>query len=501
MMSSQYPTKKELWYRFKDAGAAQREWEKLQGWRRENATELPLFDSQQQPFYVVMTQEISNFIAEIDEIGKSPLITHVQNYLSEHGLNTAFADESYYSSKIEGAYSTRRRAREVIAKQNAETKSEKMILNNHAAMAFILNDKPIINAENFIRLQKIITSDVIDPQDVSEGYRTDEVLIQRGEADVAFVPPDHTKVSRMMEDLFRLIGTSDLHPLVVASVVHFYIGFVHPFFDGNGRTARATMYWYLMCHGYDFFRFFSISSKYEFERSAYYKAFLDTEEHLDTTHFVLMNVRTIYKALKATVHQAKKHVRKQYVKRFLQTQTFQPNALQEKFIKYAVSVEGDSVHLSKKKRQWWPSPEDAKRDVQELVDAGLFVHVKEFKYRLNTPETLDTDAVSPETLEQILWNLILNDLPQELDSLSTHTTVEGISDVEIEGVSKSDDMLEVWGTGTVSVDLQYGSNQDVRIDNGSVHDDSFVFTYRLWLLDNETVDDYTLEVDTSPFYE
>ncbi|WP_366511954.1 Fic family protein [Maribacter sp.] len=41
-----------------------------------------------------------------------------------------------------------------------------------------------------------------------------------------------------------------IHPIVKASILHFLIGYIHPFVDGNGRTARAIFYWYLLKNGY-----------------------------------------------------------------------------------------------------------------------------------------------------------------------------------------------------------------------------------------------------------
>ena len=45
-------------------------------------------------------------------------------------------------------------------------------------------------------------------------------------------------------------GEYFLHPIVKAIAIHYLIGYIHPFYDGNGRTARALFYWYLISQGH-----------------------------------------------------------------------------------------------------------------------------------------------------------------------------------------------------------------------------------------------------------
>lgn len=79
-------------------------------------------------------------------------------------------------------------------------------------------------------------------------YRTGSVII--GGAD--HTPPDATDVPRQMEELIRWLKKNEksVHPVELAALLHHKIVFVHPFFDGNGRTARLVMNVFLMRKGF-----------------------------------------------------------------------------------------------------------------------------------------------------------------------------------------------------------------------------------------------------------
>jgi Fic family protein len=60
---------------------------------------------------------------------------------------------------------------------------------------------------------------------------------------------------------------SFIHPLIKAIILHFMIGHIHPFGDGNGRTARAIFYWFMLKNGYWLFEYVSISKLIQEKRS------------------------------------------------------------------------------------------------------------------------------------------------------------------------------------------------------------------------------------------
>lgn len=80
--------------------------------------------------------------------------------------------------------------------------------------------------------------------------------------EVIYTPPKADDVQWMMDDLLKFLHSTavEIHPILRAVIFHYYFVYIHPFHDGNGRTARALTYMYLIQNGYSFFQYFSISS-------------------------------------------------------------------------------------------------------------------------------------------------------------------------------------------------------------------------------------------------
>ena len=89
-----------------------------------------------------------------------------------------------------------------------------------------------------------------------------------------------------------------IHPVVKASLLHFFIGYEHPFVDGNGRTARAIFYWFLLSRGYWLFEYLAISHFFLRAPAQYGRAFIlaETDDN-DATYFVAHNLRVVELAL------------------------------------------------------------------------------------------------------------------------------------------------------------------------------------------------------------
>jgi len=90
-----------------------------------------------------------------------------------------------------------------------------------------------------------------------------------------------------------------ISPVLRAIMLHFWLAYDHPFVDGNGRTARALVYWFLLNQGYDLFEYVSISNIINHARTKYAKAFLYTEsDDNDLTYFILHQTDVIHRAIR-----------------------------------------------------------------------------------------------------------------------------------------------------------------------------------------------------------
>jgi len=79
---------------------------------------------------------------------------------------------------------------------------------------------------------------------------------------VYHTPPDYNKIPDLMEEFCKFASTDEddfIHPLIKGIILHFLIGYIHPFTDGNGRCARSIFYWYMLSRGYWLFEYMPIS--------------------------------------------------------------------------------------------------------------------------------------------------------------------------------------------------------------------------------------------------
>lgn len=103
--------------------------------------------------------------------------------------------------------------------------------------------------------------------------------------EIIYTPPPAHDVPHLMQELVSWLGLeSQINPLLVAGIAQFQLVHVHPFIDGNGRSARLLSTLCLYRSGYDFKKLFTISEYYDRNRSAYYKAIQSVRQNdLDMT--------------------------------------------------------------------------------------------------------------------------------------------------------------------------------------------------------------------------
>lgn len=142
----------------------------------------------------------------------------------------------------------------------------------------VVETKRPITERIILQIQKLVTHKTL-PAEQSGHYRTTGIYVvshRYGIPDVImYTGPGPKKVPKLMADFVKWIQESeqkDIHPIIVAGVVHQELAAIHPFADGNGRTARALATLMLYQRGYDFRRLFALEDYYNLDRPAYYKA-------------------------------------------------------------------------------------------------------------------------------------------------------------------------------------------------------------------------------------
>src|SRR4030066_321712 len=109
------------------------------------------------------------------------------------------------------------------------------------------------------------SSDVCS-SDLAGRFRTEKdsiVVVDESDGQTLHVPPPARELPERMEKFLAFANDKGsepfVHPVVRAVLLHFWLAYEHPYVDGNGRTARAVFYWYMLTQNYWLFEYLSIS--------------------------------------------------------------------------------------------------------------------------------------------------------------------------------------------------------------------------------------------------
>ncbi len=166
----------------------------------------------------------------------------------------------------------------------ATNKDKQEVLNYIEALEKIptLTEKNKMKASDLLNIHRIITKDVMQNTADSGVFRNRQVFVGKRIFDgttfkeiVEYMPPKTKEVPQLVRefiDWLNLAKNWKINPVLMAGIVHYEIARIHPFIDGNGRTARlfATLILYLS--GFDYRRIFALDDYYDRDRQAYYTA-------------------------------------------------------------------------------------------------------------------------------------------------------------------------------------------------------------------------------------
>ena len=214
----------------------------------------------------------------------------------------AVEDEISASASIEGIDFDRDSIRRILGGYAPRDDAEERILGQKKGFEFISDISNRITEESIHKLYMLMAGEHLPEDDrllPGNRYRHDSVHIV-GEK-IEHTGIDHRKLPERMGELIGFIHREDgLDDMVKAAVIHFYIAYLHPYFDGNGRMARMIHLWYLVQRGFPSALFVPFSNSILKTRSGYYNAFTRIEENagllgvLDVTPFIRYFRQNIY---------------------------------------------------------------------------------------------------------------------------------------------------------------------------------------------------------------
>jgi len=388
-----YLNKIEIGYRLPADLSLGEVWEKIVADRKGRGETLTLRDEQGKNFWYVNIKPLQAKLHLIDSQGKDSLYRNIRKEIESELIFDSLIEEAWASNLIEGVFTTHKRAQELVRRNlSPRDKNELMMKNNHAAMNYIVENREVaFSIDLILQLHRIITQDTLDDRESSGRFRDDEVYILDKSGSIIFKPMKAENILPCMDNFIDWVNTDSeedfIHPIVKASVVHFYMAYVHPFFDGNGRTARALFYFYLLKNKYDFFKYFSISALIAKQREKYYKAIKDVEDYdNDLTYFLLYSANIALKSIDEILDKIIRKYHSIVLRQKLDEKGVYLNKRQNRIIKIIIDHDHKSITTRKYQKIFQVAYGTARSDLNNLAEYELLRKQKAGKGFVYFPE-------------------------------------------------------------------------------------------------------------------
>jgi len=287
-------------------------WAAMKFARSSARKDFPISDMAGCHFHYVLIDDFQRALHEIDSTARG-LIGIPAGAATAEGrelyLQKSLLEEPFSSSVLEGAATTREIAQKMIEEgRKPKSIDEKMVLNNYRAMAFIREHRgEALSPAMIVELHRILTTDTLERPEKVGALRTPEDDVRVVESitgDTLHMPPPAGELKDRLEKLCAFANEPTtgkngfLHPVIRAIVLHFMLAYDHPFWDGNGRSARALFYWCVLRHNYWLLEYISISAVIRRAPKKYGMAFLYSEsDEGDLTYFIEHQLGVIEAAL------------------------------------------------------------------------------------------------------------------------------------------------------------------------------------------------------------
>ena len=307
----------------------------------------------------------------------------LQDKYREQYLVSSLMEEAISSSQMEGASTTRKVAKEMLRKKiTPKDKSQQMIYNNYQTIRFIVEHKnEPLTREMLQKVHALMTEKTLEQEEDAGRFRTNnEVVVEDGIThEIVHTPPSFEEIPEFVDELCRFFNETRtivfIHPIIRGIIIHFMLAYMHPFVDGNGRTARALFYWYMLRQGYWLMEYLSISRIIYKGKKSYEKSFLYTEQdHNDMGYFITYNLRVLELSFKELQQYIKRKCEeKRASSRFLKIGNL--NSRQAEIIQLLEKAPQEVLTVKDLQIRLQVTPTTIKSDLIGLMERGIIAEI------------------------------------------------------------------------------------------------------------------------------
>lgn len=355
--------------------------------RQAASRDLPFTSVRGQPITFANIDQVQALVHRIDRGASGQMLAEQHEALlssSDRYLVNSLREEAISSSRFEGANTTRRVAKAMLRSgRQPRDRGERMILNNYRAVETagrLARGNADLQLADILELHRTVTTGTLDDeQDAGRlrGPGDEDIVVMSSTQEVVHQPPTWGELERRMADVTEFANAGDdvsqgfVHPVVRAILLHFMIGYIHPFVDGNGRTARALFYWSMLRSGYWLAPYLTISTILQKHRQPYQLAYeyASTDDH-DATYFVLNQLEVIEQALDQFDHYLRRQLRDE---RKLERRLWDSdlNHRQAALLRRALRHMDEPITIDSHQREHRISYATARGDLLALEERGL----------------------------------------------------------------------------------------------------------------------------------